>query len=75
MSNREIVFEGGWVVQNTASMRLRQKGYSAAGWDSNGQAEYALYRWDEGKDKKYTLVCRFNTPEELNNMVKLLLDE
>ena len=73
MSDREIVFSEGWVVSNDASHRLRQKGYSAAGWSSNGKAEYALYRWKD--DHTYEKVCEFDTPEELNNMVKLLLDE
>lgn len=75
MSDREIVFSGGWVVSNDASHRLRQKGYSAAGWVSMGQAEYALYRWNEPADGTYTKVCEFKTPEELNNMVKLLLED
>lgn len=74
MSDREIKFVGGgWVVSNDASHRLRQKGYSADGYIDKGVRKYALYR-DKG-GRNFELIHEFNTPEELNNMVKLLLDE
>ncbi len=74
MSNREIKFVGGWVETNSAYRRLQDKGYHASGWIDKGVPKYALYRREEG-GLGFVMLHEFNSAEELNNMVKLLLDE
>ena len=73
MSDREIKFVGGWVETNSAYRRLQDKGYNAGGWIDKGVPKYALYRREIGY--KFELLHEFDTAEELNRMVKLLLDE
>jgi hypothetical protein len=73
VSDRELKFTDGWVETNSAYRRLQDKGYHASGWIDKGVPKYALYR-NEGRGN-YVMLHEFNTPEELNNMVKLLLDE
>lgn len=74
MSDREIKFVGGWVETNSTYRRLQDKGYSAGGWIDKGLPKYALYRREEGV-LSFVMLHEFDTAEELNNMVKLLLDE
>lgn len=72
MSDRELKLNGGWVEVNSASRRLTQKGYHVSGYMDKGKPYYMLHRVE---DSKYKVVHEFNSAEELNNMVKLLLDE
>ena len=74
MSDREIQLDGGWVENSTPVRRLREKGYYVGGYTDKGQPKYALYR-REDIGQKFEMVHEFNSAEELNNMVKLLLDE
>ena len=74
MSDREIEGDDGWVGSYSAvNSKLFKKGYSVGGYIDNGVAHYALYRWNVGN--KFELVHKFNTNEELNNMLKLLLED
>lgn len=73
-----IEFDGSWLVHNDTSIRLRKAGYVCGVYtiDDNGKPleklEYSLHKWDEptGGVKE---VGRFDNPEDLNNIVKLLL--
>ena len=70
MSDREIEMDNGWVdTYSTASRRLHKAGYSVGGFVDKGVPKYVLYRVDDG----FTRVHEFDSQEELNNMVKLLL--
>ena len=74
MSNREIKVDNGWVEADSPIMRkLHEKGYSLGGYTDHGKPFYMLYRWNVGN--KFELVHKFNTNEELNNMLKLLLED
>jgi hypothetical protein len=73
MSDRDIEVDNGWVnTHSSVSKKLYAKGYSLGGYIDNGVARYVLYRIDDGKFER---VHEFDTPEEMNNMIKLLLDE
>jgi hypothetical protein len=71
MSNREIRVDNGW-VDTHAHKRLNQAGYLVGGYVDQGIPKYVLYRIDGGKFER---VHEFDTNEELNTMLKLLLDE
>ena len=48
-----------------------------SGYTDRGKAHYMLYRAGTGTPQnkfKYEIVHEFDTPEELNRMVKLLLE-
>ena len=73
MSDRDIEVDNGWVnTHSPVSKKLYAKGYSVGGYIDNGVAKYVLYRTDDGKFER---VHEFNTNEELNTMVKLLIEE
>ena len=57
---------------NPTYHRLRAKGYSIGGFVDKGVPNYVLYR-DEGH--KFTRVHEFDSIEDLNRVIKLLLDE
>lgn len=72
MSDRELKVDNGWVGSNSAvNSKLHTKGYSVGGYIDKGVPKYVLYRVAD----KFERVHEFDTPEELNNMLKLLLDE
>ena len=73
MSDRELKVNRGWVEAGPALRRLAEKGYAVSGYTDKGVPHYMLYRNKSGH--KFELVHEFDTAEELNNMVKLLLDE
>ena len=78
MRNRELRIEHGYVVgrdEDSVHRELMAKGYSVGGYVDKGIPRYMLYRVTSAPHFKYETVHEFNTPEELNNMVKLLLDE
>lgn len=65
--------DNGWVDSNSAvNSRLHRKGYSVGGYIDKGIPKYVLYRID---NEKFDRVHEFDTNEELNNMLKLLLDD
>lgn len=65
--------DNGWVnTHSLVSKKLYAKGYSVGGYIDNGVAKYVLYRRDDGKFER---VHEFDTNEELNNMLKLLLED
>ena len=74
MSNREVKGEDGWVDSNSAvNSKLHRKGYSVGGYIDNLKPKYVLYSLND--DGKFARVHEFDSTEELNLMVKLLLDE
>lgn len=77
MSDREVRVEDGFVVgtaDDTVHHKLRAKGYSVGGYIDKGVPRYVLYRKDDAA-QKYERIHEFNSAEELNNMVKLLIEE
>lgn len=73
MSDREVKVDNGWVnTHSPVSKKLQKKGYSVGGYIDSGVPKYVLYRMDGGK---FGRVHEFDTNEELNTMLKLLLDE
>ena len=79
MSNREIEGEDGWVNSDSAvNKKLYAKGYSVGGYIDNGVSKYVLYRTGTGTPQngfKFERVHEFDSIEELNNMLKLLLED
>ena len=74
MSDRKIQLDGGWVEDSTPVRRLREKGYYVGGYIDKGQPKYSLYRKNDDK-VRFEHVHEFDSAEELNNMVKLLLED
>ena len=73
MSDREIKVDNGWVDSNSAvNSKLHRKGYSVGGYIDKGIPKYVLYRIDDGR---FARVHEFDTTEELNTMLKLLLED
>lgn len=73
MSDREIEVDNGWIPSESAvNAKLHKKGYSVGGYIDKGIPKYVLYRMADGDFER---VHEFDTPEELNMMLKLLLDE
>jgi len=73
VSNREVKGEDGWVDSNSAvNSKLHRKGYSVGGYIDNLKPKYVLYRIDDGR---FARVHEFGTTEELNTMLKLLLED
>lgn len=58
-------FDDGWIVQNDYLIKAHEAGYSATMW----QGKYLLFKVDDLTE--YV----FDTPEELNRMMKLLVKE
>ena len=77
MSDRDIEVDNGWVnTHSSVSKKLYAKGYSVGGYIDNGVPKYVLYRTGDGHGGfKYERIHEFDTLKELNNTVKLLLDE
>jgi hypothetical protein len=75
VSDREIKVDNGWVnTHSPVSKKLYAKGYSVGGYIDKGVPKFVLYRvGDNGLN--FERIHEFNTNEELNNTVKLLLDE
>ena len=71
MNDRKLKLNNGWVEDNSTLRKLTKMGYHVGGWVDKGVPRYALYRADSG----YSMVHEFDTPEELNRMVKLLLED
>lgn len=70
MKDREIHVDNGWVTQSPTTRLLAKEGYSVGGYIDNGVPKYVLFRLD---GTKFGPVHEFSSPEELNNMVKLLI--
>lgn len=65
--------DNGWVPSNSAvASKLFKKGYSVGGYIDKGVPRYVLYRKD---GMKFDRIHEFDTSEELNNMLKLLLED
>ena len=77
MIPRDLELDNGWVSNTNTSRRLRDAGYTVGGYIDNGVPKYVLYRMEQsGVDAgMFTIVHEFDTPGELNNMVKLLIPE
>jgi hypothetical protein len=67
--NRDFEMDNGWVDTFTYN-RLFKAGYSVGGFVDNDVPKYVLYRIH---DHMHERVHEFDSQEELNNMVKLLL--
>ena len=69
--------DNGWVnTHSSVSKKLYAKGYSVGGYIDNGVPKYVLYRIDDNAfHHRFDKVHEFDTNEELNNMVKLLIEE
>ena len=74
---RDLEVDNGWVSHTNTSRRLRDAGYTVGGYIDKGVSKYVLYRMEQsGVDAgMFTIVHEFATPEELTNMVKLLIPE
>ena len=75
MNERDLNLNNGWVSENPTYNKLLKQGYSVGGYTDKGVVKYALYRLrsvDEGLFK-YETVHVFDTPEEINMAVKLLV--
>ena len=73
MSDREIKVDNGWVDSNSAvNSKLHRKGYSVGGYIDKGIPKYVLYRI---RPNNFERVHEFDTNEELNTMLKLLIEE
>jgi len=73
---RDLEVDNGWVTYTNTSRRLRDAGYTVGGYIDNGVSKYVLYRVVGGVGVNgFAVVHEFDTPEELNNMVKLLIPE
>ena len=77
MTPRDLELDNGWVSNTRTSRRLRDAGYTVGGYIDSGVPKYVLYRIEQsGVDAgMFTIVHEFDTPGELNNMVKLLIPE
>jgi hypothetical protein len=67
------MLDNGWVDVNfnDTSIRLNKAGYSVGGYvDDDKVTKYVLYR---ATTDKFERVHEFDSIEELNNMIKLLL--
>lgn len=71
MKDREVAREDGWIPVSPLTRKLAALGYSVGGYSDNGVARYVLYRVSTGNH--FERVHEFDTPEEMNNMVKLLI--
>ena len=69
MKDRDFVMDNGWVDTNTYRT-LHKHGYSVGGFVDNGVGRYVLYRVEADS---FTRIHEFDSAEELNNMIKLLL--
>lgn len=72
MSDRKIAVDNGWVETfSDTRRRLYKLGYSVGGYRiDDGTPKYVLYR---STGDKLERIHEFDSREELNNMVKLLL--
>ena len=71
MKDRTLEMDNGWVPVSPLINDLARIGYSVGWYIDKGVPKYILYRVS-GRDH-LELVHEFDTAEELNNMVKLLL--
>jgi regulatory protein YycI of two-component signal transduction system YycFG len=70
MAKIEIKFQDDyWVSQDENLDRLREAGYTAAKYGE----KYVLYRIDTEK-VRFKVVGEFDTPEELNQMLNLIVE-
>lgn len=74
---RDLRLDNGWVSSTNTYHRLRDAGYTVGGYINNGVPKYVLYRLEQSGvgAGMYTIVHEFDTPEELDNVVKLLIPE
>jgi len=63
-----IEFDGKWVMHTSYYDKVMAAGYTATEW----QGKYVLYGM---KDGVYKEIHEFDTPEELNRMLKLLVED
>ncbi len=76
MSDRDIEMDNGWVnTHSPVSKKLYAKGYSVGGYIDKGVPRYVLYRTGDEHGFKYERIHEFDSAEELNMMVKLLIEE
>lgn len=62
--------DNGWVTQNDTNRKLHALGYSVGGYIDKGVPRYVLYRLENTLLER---VHEFDSAEELNQMLKLLL--
>jgi len=69
--SKDIAINGGW-VDTLAHRKLYKHGYAVGSYAiDNDKAKYVLYRY--GASQRLERIHEFDSAEELNNMVKLLL--
>ena len=74
---RDLELDNGWVSDTNTSRRLRNAGYTVGGYIDKGVPRYVLYRIDRTSSGVgiHTRIHEFDSPEEVNAMVKLLIPE
>lgn len=70
MAKNHIEFEGVWLLHTEGISKLGDMGYHVGKYDD----KYLLFRNDGSGKGRYFKVGEFDTLEELNNMVSLLID-
>lgn len=70
MLDRDLELDNGWVTQNDTNRKLHALGYSVGGYIDKGVPRYVLYRLENTLLER---VHEFDSAEELNQMLKLLL--
>ena len=73
MKDRDIELDNGWVVQSDTNRRLHALGYSVGGYIDKGVPRYVLYRRLGEAGVKFERVHEFDSEEELQRTVKLLI--
>lgn len=76
MKDRKIKFDGARMTANPYGYELVKMGIAVGVImdDKTGKVTYALHRIpDDPKNMLYPTIAEFETTEELNNMVRLLL--
>lgn len=74
---RDLKLDNGWVSHTDTTRRLHGAGYTVGGYIDKGVSRYVLYRIEQSGvgAAAYTAIHEFDTPEELKNMIKLLIPE
>lgn len=72
---RRIEFDGIWMTVNPVGGELARLGYAVGANKKDGRITYSLHQLPDRaiNNVNCPVIAEFDTPEELNNMIKLLL--